>query len=194
MAGLSRREFARRAGCSEAYVRKAIAHGRIEVGDDGKIDPAWLEVDWRKGERPADDTLRTQSGAHTENAHALERTVEEIERATEQASGENVVALFGEMVSKAEAERVKENALARLRQLEYSQKCGQLVEVEPVRRHLFDLWRQERDAWVNWPGRVAALMAAELGVDATQLQVMLEKHVRQHLEERSDAPPDRLAS
>ena len=35
---------------------------------------------------------------------------------------------------------------------------------------VFRLAREERDTWLNWPARVAALMAAELGVDAHAMQ------------------------
>ena len=48
---------------------------------------------------------------------------------------------------------------------------------------MFRLAREERDAWVNWPARVAALMAAEAGVDIALLQRVLETHVRTHLDE-----------
>jgi hypothetical protein len=46
--------------------------------------------------------------------------------------------------------------------------------------------RQERDVWLGWPARVAALMAAELGVGAHALQTVLETHVREHLGQLGD--------
>ena len=51
---------------------------------------------------------------------------------------------------------------------------------------VFDLARRERDAWLNWPPRVAALMAAELGVEAHQMETVLERHVRAHLGELAE--------
>ena len=61
---------------------------------------------------------------------------------------------------------------------------------------VFRLAREERDAWINWPARAAALMAAELsaalseaGQDITLetglMQKILETHVRAQLEELS---------
>lgn len=94
----------------------------------------------------------------------------------------------GELLSKAEAERVKENYLALLRRLEYEQKSGRLVEAEPLRRKLFDLWRTERDAWLNWPTRIGAILSTELGVDQNTLTIALEKHVNEHLLERAENP------
>ena len=47
---------------------------------------------------------------------------------------------------------------------------------------VFDLARQERDSWQNWPPRVAANIAADLGVDAHLVEKTLEKYLRVHLE------------
>ena len=63
---------------------------------------------------------------------------------------------------------------------------------------MFRLARQERDTWVTWPSRVAALMAAEVAAEvekqtgspviikAAILQRVLEAHVRQHLDDLAD--------
>ena len=63
---------------------------------------------------------------------------------------------------------------------------------------MFRLARQERDVWVTWPARVAALMAAQLAaevekqsgkpekIEATVLQRVLEAHVREQLEALAD--------
>jgi hypothetical protein len=48
------------------------------------------------------------------------------------------------------------------------------------------LAKEERDAILGWPARVAAEMAAELGVDAHRLQMMLESRLRTLLAERND--------
>ena len=44
----------------------------------------------------------------------------------------------------------------------------------------------ERDAWAGWPARIAAIIGADLGVDAHRMQTVLETHVRAHLGELSD--------
>ena len=58
---------------------------------------------------------------------------------------------------------------------------GELVDRPRASALVFRLAREERDSWINWPVRVAALMAAELGVEAHQMQKVLEAHVRSHL-------------
>ena len=55
---------------------------------------------------------------------------------------------------------------------------------------VFRLAREVRDAWVNWPARAAALMAADLGVEPAAMQKVLEKHVRAHLDELAEVRPD----
>jgi len=51
---------------------------------------------------------------------------------------------------------------------------------------VFDLARRERDAWLNWPPRVAANRAAELGVDAHRMEEVLDMYLHQHLTEMAE--------
>ena len=63
---------------------------------------------------------------------------------------------------------------------------------------MFRLARQERDVWVTWPARVAALMAAQIAaevekqtdrpamIEAAILQRVLETHVREQLTALAD--------
>ncbi len=55
---------------------------------------------------------------------------------------------------------------------------------------VFRLAREERDAWVNWPARVAAVMAAELKIEAHALQKQLESQVRAQLRDLAQVAPD----
>ncbi len=48
------------------------------------------------------------------------------------------------------------------------------------------LAKEERDAILAWPARIAAELAAELGVDAHRLQTLMDARLRQHLAERND--------
>ena len=67
-------------------------------------------------------------------------------------------------------------------------KC-ELVDRAKAVAQVFRLARDERDAWVNWPARVAAMIAAELEVDPHQLHTVLERHVRNHLAELAEVRP-----
>jgi hypothetical protein len=43
-----------------------------------------------------------------------------------------------------------------------------------------------RDALLNWPARVAGVIAAELGVDPHLLQTILQHHITELLTEEAD--------
>ena len=58
---------------------------------------------------------------------------------------------------------------------------GELIDKEMVKAQVLKLGRQVRDSWMNWPSRVSALMAAELNVDEHEMHSILEKYVREHL-------------
>ena len=66
---------------------------------------------------------------------------------------------------------------------------GELIDRARATALVFRLAREERDSWVNWPSRAAALMAAELGVQAIDMQKALETHVRAHLDELAEVRP-----
>jgi hypothetical protein len=51
---------------------------------------------------------------------------------------------------------------------------------------VFTLARQERDAWVQWPARVAADLAAELGIETHTVQTALEAAVKAQLAELTE--------
>jgi hypothetical protein len=67
---------------------------------------------------------------------------------------------------------------------------GELVDRARATALVFRLAREERDAWANWPARVAALMAAELGADSHAMQRALDAHVRARLAELADIRPE----
>ena len=93
---------------------------------------------------------------------------------------------------------------AQERQLAIQKKKGALVDRSRAETLVFRLARQEREVWVTWPARVAALMAADVAaevekqsgqpvrpdrpviIEAAILQRVLEAHVRQHLDDLAD--------
>lgn len=155
--GVSIRAFAKLDGCSDALVRKGLKQGRLIAFDDGSVDPSLAKTPWREGNRANGGAQGAQDGETKSEP----------------------------LVSFMEAQRRKENYLARLRQLEFEIKSGRLVDAEAAKKTTFDLARGERDALLNWPARVSPLIAADLGVDQVKLGVALERHVREFLLERS---------
>jgi hypothetical protein len=73
---------------------------------------------------------------------------------------------------KAQSNKVR---LARLK--------GELVDRAQASGRVFVIARAERDdAWLNWPSRISAQMAAKLGGDGHTLHAPLESAVREHLQ------------
>ena len=88
-----------------------------------------------------------------------------------------------------QARTANEVLKAQERRLRLQQMKGELVDRAKAVAQVFRLARDERDAWVNWPARVAAMIAAELEVDPHQLHTVLERHVRDHLAELAEIRP-----
>lgn len=127
-------------------------------------------------------------------ASKVDATLEPVDATLDDDDGDDdtEVIVDGEAMPLGKAKALKETFLARLRRLEFQVKSGKLVDADAARKAVFDLSRQDRDAWANWPSRVAPLIAAELGVDLVKLAVILEKHVREQLAERAQ-PTLRIA-
>jgi hypothetical protein len=88
-----------------------------------------------------------------------------------------------------QARTANEVLKAQERRLRLQQMKGELVDRARAVAQVFRLARDERDAWVNWPARVAALMAADLEVDPHQLHTVLERYVRDHLADLAEVRP-----
>lgn len=76
--------------------------------------------------------------------------------------------------------------------MELEEKRGSLVSKPLAIRQVFGFARRNRDAWLNWPGRIAPGLAAELGVDQHVLTAALERHVRDHLTDLAGQPAPEL--
>jgi hypothetical protein len=87
-----------------------------------------------------------------------------------------------------EARTMKEQALARLRDLEFQVKSGTLADCEEMGREVFAYFRTHRDMIQNWPARVSAVLAAECGGDQVRLEIAMEKHIRELLQYLADLP------
>jgi hypothetical protein len=89
-----------------------------------------------------------------------------------------------------QAKTANEVLKAQERRIRLQKLKGELIDRARALALVFRLARQERDVWVNWPARVAALMAADLGVEPAAMQKALEKHVRSQLDDLAEIQPD----
>jgi hypothetical protein len=190
----SNRELARQLGVSETAVRRAEKAGRIKREPDASWDLAKVRAAWagntdlaqQRGRRDA----RERSG---KPARLALKPVPEAAlgavRETLREHGEPIAAGPGQAMTFMQARTANEVLKAQERRLRLQQMKGELVDRAKAVTQVFRLAREERDAWVNWPARVAAMMAAELEVDAHKLHTVLERHVRDHLAELAEVRP-----
>jgi hypothetical protein len=191
--GLSRRAYARHRGCAESAVRKAIATGRITPEPDGTIDPAKADAQWAAQTDPSRQRKQAQALAETAAAKvarpegkAVPRAAIDAVQETLRESGEGDSG--GSMFLRARtANEVLKAQTARVR---LGKMKGDLVDRAKAIATVYALARRERDAWVQWPARVAALMAAELGIEAHAMEAALAMHVRAHLSELAEIRVD----
>lgn len=181
--GLSRRAYARHRGVSDMAVRKAIASGRIAVEDDGTIDPEKADRAWGSSSDPAQVRPVAKAPPPRGTPRPVPMAAVEAVRETLRESGEPTPAA-GNMTF-VQARTANEVIKAQERRIRLGKLKGDLVDRSRAVATVFALARRERDAWVQWPARAAALIAAELQIDPHRCEQVLEAHVRRHLEELS---------
>lgn len=89
--------------------------------------------------------------------------------------------LAGRYATTTQAERIKANALALKHVLDVRRRAGNLLDKAEVTDAAFRCARHARDAWLNWPSRVAPLIAADLGLEPGVVHELLAQHVHQQL-------------
>jgi hypothetical protein len=174
MEGMSERAYAAHSGLSRGAVQKARKNGRLVLFADGSINAA--ASDARRGTMTDPDQQMRSRGS----------------------AGDGAVSGPGDSTSYLKARTALTVYQAQERQLSIQRKKGVLVDRARAETLVFRLARQERDTWVTWPTRVAALMAAQLSaemekasgvpvtIETAILQRVLETHVREQLDALAD--------
>jgi len=169
---MSEREYSARSGLSRGAIQKAKQTDRMVMFADGSINAA------------ASDVRRTASTDPDQQHRSV--------------SGRAGLSSPADSTSYLKARTALTVYQAQERQLAIQKKKGTLVDRARAETLVFRLARQERDVWVTWPARVAALMAAQVaaevetatGVSVTIqtaiIQRVLETHVREQLEALAD--------
>ena len=178
MEGMSEREYSAHSGLSRGAIQKARRASRLVVYSDGSINAAASDV--RRADMTDPDQQRRSTG------------------------GDSGFSGPADSSSYLKARTALTVYQAQDKQLGIQKKKGTLVDRARAEALVFRLARQERDTWVTWPSRVAALMAAEVAaevekqtgtpvrperpviIEAAILQRVLEAHVRQHLDALAD--------
>ena len=191
MRGMSERAYAAHAGLSRGAIQKARKSGRLVLFADGSIDTA--ASDSRRAATTDPDQQNRSKGGTARQMPAPERPSRPADNlAAPSISGP------GDSSSYLKARTALTVYQAQERQIAIQKKKGVLVDRARAETLVFRLARQERDAWVTWPARVAAIMAAELSAETEKatgeavtistgvLQRVLETHVRDQLAALAD--------
>lgn len=181
-------------GGTDMAVRKAIQAGRISKLPDGTIDPAVADEEW------AGRTDHAKVRSDQAYAQGVERARETISaderrpvpeaarRAVHEATSQPLESELGGggAVTYAKARAANEAIKAQQNKLRLDRMRGELVNRRAAVAHVFELARKERDSWLQLPARKAALMAAELDVDAHAMEQVLDRYIRDHLAELAE--------
>ncbi|MBL0422474.1 elements of external origin [Ramlibacter sp. AW1] len=170
--GISIRAYARHRGVTDTAVHKAIRAGRITPEADGSIDPDRADLEWARNT----DTPRAGTRKQAVKVAVLE-------------AGADAPAPPSGGTSLLQARTVNEVVKAQTNKVRLARLKGELVDRPQAIAHVFKLARTERDAWLNWPARISAQLAATLGCDAHAMHVALETAVREHLQELGELRP-----
>lgn len=174
--GISIRAYARHRGVTDTAVHKAIRAGRITPEADGTVDADRADREWARNS----DTPKAGT-----RAKATKVVVPE----TGTPSNDGPAALPTGGTSLLQARTVNEVVKAQTNKVRLARLKGELVDRPQAIAHVFKLARSERDAWLNWPARISAQMAAKLDVDPHAMHVALEAAVREHLQELGELHP-----
>ena len=187
----SNRELARQLGVSETAVRCPESAGRIGREPDGSWDLAKVRAAWAGNTDAAQQRVGPSAGngSRRPTRRAMKPVPEAALGAVRETLREHGEPVATGAMTFMQARTANEVLKAQERRLRLQQIKGELVDRAKAVAQVFRLARDERDAWVNWPARVAAVIAADLEVDPHQLHTVLERHVRDHLAELAEVRP-----
>ncbi|WP_052131840.1 hypothetical protein [Caballeronia zhejiangensis] len=154
------REFAKREGCDEKQVRRAITSGKLKLDKENRLDPALVHSGWRKpiasskGVRALPE--KTKVSAKSVRTSQSVRTVEGVtETDTPAQTAAKVIAALGAENDLGEAIRIKENYNALLKQLEYDKESGLVVMVSDVAKLVGEEYAKVRTRLLAIPSNFA---------------------------------------
>ncbi len=169
---VSLREYARRKGVSDTAIRKSIKAGKISLAlrtnpKNGRpeINPAIADDEWSRNHNPMQERT-TRSGVPNASIHGGQAN-----EAPASASG--AYSQVGEQTLAA-AKRATAVYKAKMSELEYKQKAGQLIDAEKVRRSLYEFGAQVRERVLKVPDLVVDRVLATKTRNEAHIMLMTE--------------------
>ena len=171
-------EFAKRKGISVQAVRKAIREGRLG------------RAAYKKGNTYVID-YELASRLYDENTQGSKRrSAEQINIGKAAAQGKADPVIGEQAFSYSKARAYGEGFKAKLLELEFREKSGQLVRVDEVKSSTFKVVRMFRDAVQNIPIRIVNELAAVCGdlepEKRHEMLMIMQREINSALEELAD--------
>ena len=160
------RAYARHRGVSHVAVLKAVRAGRIQT-QDGKIDVELADRMW------AENTDQAQT-----------RRAPRPNPPAQRAMPASAPLVPPRPTGFAAARAVREGYDARLRELDYKLRVGELVSADEVRVAAFNSNRRARDLLLAVPDRLAAILAGT--TDQSEVHNILREEIQRACAELSD--------
>jgi hypothetical protein len=172
--GISIREFSRRDGCSDTLVHKALKTGRLHALPDGTLDPALIGTGWRKANRRKAGATAPTAAAPKADPPAppdLEQLADQVVNVEGRAP-----------YTLIEAERIKANYLALLRQLQYDRESGAVVAVDEVVAQVTAEYAVVRNHFLGFSAKLAPRLCAMRRASVGEFKVAIDAEVYALLE------------
>jgi len=180
---LSTAEYGKHAGLSPRYIRDLVKNGKIVKNAHRKKDSN-IQIHWKRADRSIAQRVHAfHPGAapRTLTPKPVAAKTGEIPPATGVDQPPRHPAGDTKKLSFTEAQTVKAQYDAKLKELEYGEKSKALVKVSAVDAEFFNVARLVRDAILNVPGRVSAELAGL--TDQHMIEIRITGELTKALEE-----------
>ena len=164
---LTQKDYAKLKGVSPQYINSLVKEGILSLVDGKLIDAARADLELAAIQNP----IKAARKAIAEDG-ALDGADDD----------ENPQSLTEQLLR---ARILRERETGRIAEIQRRKLEKKLVEASAVETATTKRAANEREALLNWPSRVAPLMASALGVKAEVLRKALDKSIREFLDERS---------
>lgn len=163
---VSQAEFARTRGCSRQYINKLVSQGKIQKDENGKIDPVEAVKAMQANADPAHDSHRTILPEVTED-HVPDTA----------PAGASADGSF--QASRSQREFYN----ARMAEMEYLRKVGELLGREDVEKQVSHLARILRNRLMDMPGKLSGRLVSL--TSEREITALLEETINELLTEIS---------
>ena len=170
---VSQAEYARQRGVSRQYIGQMVAKGVIRL-QGRKVDSAQADAALAAVREPARPERRA-----TPKAEAAPKPLVPATELSSVPQGGDLPTLLLKTRIKSEVEKAK------LLEIKARVEAGKYVDADEVKVAAFNKARVVRDALMNIPERLAAVLAAE--TDAARVHAMLTSEIRAALEDLAGA-------